>query len=167
MSATTDISAGVDVLMREAMYLDERRWDEWLDLFAPDVEFWVPTWTAEGELTKDPRCELSLMYLQNRGGLGDRIARIRTGLSPAATPLPRTTHMVSNIRATEPPTPTSIKLRSSWVCHAFFPLIQASHAFFGRAEYQLDLRDDRWLITRKKTILENDHIPMAIDFFCL
>ena len=167
MSSAPDISAGVDVLSREAMYLDERRWDEWLELFTPDVEFWVPTWTGEGELTKDPRSELSLMYLANRGGLGDRIARIRTGLSPAAIPLPRTTHMISNIRATESPTATCIKLRSSWVCHAFFPLIGASHAFFGRAEYELALREGRWLIAKKKTILENEHIPMAIDFFCL
>ena len=75
--------------------------------------------------------------------------------------------MISNIRATEAPTPTCIRLRSSWVCHAFYPLIRVSHAFFGRAEYEIALREGRWLITKKKTILENDHIPMAIDFFCL
>ena len=60
-----------------------------------------------------------------------------------------------------------IRLRSSWTCHAFFPLMNASHTFFGRAEYELALRDQTWLIAKKKTVLENDRIPMPIDVYCL
>ncbi|HVA13727.1 MAG TPA: aromatic-ring-hydroxylating dioxygenase subunit beta [Stellaceae bacterium] len=161
------LAIGVELLGREACYLDERRWDEWLALYARDCEFWVPTWTAEGELTTSPQTELSLMYYAARGGLEDRIVRIRSGRSPAALPLPRTTHIVSNILLLEPQPPQRIRLRSSWVCHAFFPLLEASHTFFGRAEYELALREERWAIAKKKTILENDRIPMAIDVYCL
>ena len=28
-----------DFLYREARYLDERQWDEWLELYAPDATF--------------------------------------------------------------------------------------------------------------------------------
>ena len=161
------MAAGVEMLSREAAFLDERRWDEWVALFAPDCEFWVPSWTAEGTLTGNPQTELSLMYFAGRGGLEDRIVRIRSGRSPAALPLPRTTHVVSNILPLEPPHPQRIRLRSSWACHAFFPLMEASHTFFGRAEYDLILRNEAWLIAKKKTILENDRIPMAIDIYCL
>lgn len=166
-AASTIMAAGIDILCREAAYLDERRWDEWVALFAPDCEFWVPTWTAEGNLTTSPQTELSLMYFAGRGGLEDRIVRIRSGRSPAALPLPRTTHIVGNILPLEPPQASRQRLRSSWVCHAFFPLINAAHTFFGRAEYELALRDEGWLIAKKKTILENDRIPMAIDIYCL
>lgn len=161
------LAPGIELLSREACYLDEKRWDDWLALFAKDVEFWVPTWTAEGTLTANPQTELSLMYFAGRGGLEDRIVRIRSGRSPAALPLPRTTHVVSNILPLAPAERDRIRLRSSWACHAFFPLMDVNHTFFGRAEYDLARRDEGWLITRKKTILENDRIPLAIDIYCL
>jgi 3-phenylpropionate/cinnamic acid dioxygenase small subunit len=161
------LAPGIELLSREACYLDEKRWDEWLALFAKDVEFWVPTWTAEGTLTTNPQTELSLMYFAGRGGLEDRIVRIRSGRSPAALPLPRTTHVVSNILPLEAPQRDRIRLRSSWACHTFFPLMDVNHTFFGRAEYDLTRREEGWLIARKKTILENDRIPLAIDIYCL
>jgi 3-phenylpropionate/cinnamic acid dioxygenase small subunit len=161
------IVTGTDILSREAAYLDERRWDDWVALFTPDCEFWIPSWTAEGQLTTNPQTELSLMYFAGRGGLEDRIVRIRSGRSAAALPLPRTTHVVSNILALEPPQKQRIRLRSSWTCHAYFPLMDATHTFFGRAEYELTARDNGWLIAKKKTILENDRIPMPIDVYCL
>ena len=40
------------------------------------------------------------MCYSDRTGLGDRVFRLRTGRSAASTPLPRTCHMVSNVRAT-------------------------------------------------------------------
>jgi len=161
------LAAGVELLSREACYLDEKRWDEWIALFAKDVEFWVPTWTAEGNLTISPQTELSLMYFAGRGGLEDRVVRIRSGRSPAALPLPRTTHVVSNILPLDPPQRDRLRLRSSWACHAFFPLMDVNHTFFGRAEYDLARRDEGWLIVKKKTILENDRIPLPIDVYCL
>ena len=161
------LAAGIEVLSREAAYLDERRWDEWIALFAKDCEFWIPTWTAEGALTTNPQTELSLMYFAGRGGLEDRIVRIRSGRSAAALPLPRTTHFRSNILALEPPQPRRLRLRSSWACHAFFPLMEVTHTFFGRAEYELVSQDGTWLIAKKKTILENDRIPVPIDIYCL
>jgi len=169
MSASDDelITVGRDLLGREAMYLDEKRWDEWLALYAPDCEYWVPTWTAEGNLTTSPQTELSLIYYTARGALEDRIVRIRSGRSPAALPLPRTTHIVSNILPLEPPQRDRIRLRSSWACHTFFPLMDVNHTFFGRAEYDLARRDGGWVIAKKKTILENDRIPLPIDIYCL
>jgi len=161
------LTPGIKLLSREACYLDEKRWDEWLALFAKDVEFWVPTWTAEGALTTNPQTELSLMYFAGRGGLEDRIVRIRSGRSPAALPLPRTTHIVSNILPLAPPERDRIRLRSSWACHTFFPLMDVNHTFFGRAEYDLARHDEGWLIVGKKTILENDRIPLPIDIYCL
>ena len=161
------LAAGADVLYREAVYLDERRWDEWVALFAKDCEFWIPSWTAEGNLAANPQTELSLMYFRGRGGLEDRIVRIRSGRSPAALPLPRTTHLIGNILALEAPQPQRLRLRSSWTCHAFFPLMDVTHIFFGRAEYELTRGDDAWAIAKKKTILENDRIPVPIDIYCL
>lgn len=166
-TAAERLAPGIDILGREASYLDERRWDEWVALFASDCEYWVPSWTAEGELTTSPETELSLMYFAGRGGLEDRIVRIRSGRSPASLPLPRTTHIVGNILPLAPPEPERLKLRASWTCHVFYPLMALSHTFFGRAEYELVRREGMWLIAKKKTVLENDRIPVPIDIYCL
>jgi len=90
------LEIGRDLIVREAVYLDERRWDDWLALFTEDCEYWVPTWRTEEALTSDPQAEISHIYYANRAGLEDRIVRIRSGRSPASVPLRRTTHVVGN-----------------------------------------------------------------------
>lgn len=161
------LDVGIDVLHREGVCLDEQRWDEWLALFAPDCEYWVPSWKNEEELTSNPQAELSHIFYANRAGLEDRIVRIRSRRSPASTPMPRTSHILSGFMPLENPQSQKIRMRSSWVCHVFFPRIHESHAFFGRAEHELVLCEGNWLIARKKTILQNDYIPTMLDIYCI
>lgn len=161
------LATGIDVLQREAIYLDEQRWEEWLALFAKDCEFWVPTWKNEEAVTTDPQAELSHIYYASRAGLEDRIVRIRSRRSPASTPMPRTTHVLNAILPLEAPQAQRMRLRSSWVCHVFFPRLHESHAFFGRSEHGLALREGSWLIAKKKTILLNDYIPTMLDVYCI
>lgn len=168
MSETTALlAAGAEVLQREGIYLDEQRWDEWIALFAPDCEYWVPTWTSDRALATDPQRELSHIYYSNRQGLEDRIVRIRTGRSPASTPMPRTAHLVTAILALEPPTAERLRLRSTWSSHVFFPRLQTSFTFFGHAIHELVRRDSRWVIQRKKAVLQNDFIPTMLDVYCI
>ncbi|HXP12537.1 MAG TPA: aromatic-ring-hydroxylating dioxygenase subunit beta, partial [Stellaceae bacterium] len=70
------LASGTEVLQREALYLDERRWDDWLALYTPDCEYWMPAWKSEDELGQNPRTELSYFYYDNRAGLEDRVARV-------------------------------------------------------------------------------------------
>lgn len=164
-----NLNAGIEVLYREAAYLDEQRWDQWLALFVPDCEYWVPSWKNEEELTSNPQAELSHIFYANRAGLEDRIVRIRSRRSPASTPMPRTAHIISNCLPIEEKQThqDQIRLRSSWVCHVYFPRMHESHAFFGRAEYELIFQEGNWLIARKKTILQNDYIPTMLDIYCI
>jgi 3-phenylpropionate/cinnamic acid dioxygenase small subunit len=161
------LAAGTDVLTREHVYLDEQRWDEWLALYAPDCEYWVPSWKNEEQLTTNPQAELSHIYYANRAGLEDRVVRIRSRRSPASTPMPRTTHILGNVMALETPGAGGMKLRSSWVCHVFFPRLHESHAFFGRSEHTLAQKDGAWVIQKKKTLLLNDYIPTMLDVYCI
>ncbi len=155
-----------DVLLREAVMLDERRWDEWLAMWTEDCEFWVPTWKSEDELASDPEKELSHIYYASRAGLEDRIARIRTGKSPASTPLRRTTHQVGNVMVTATGM-ENFSARSSWTCHVFDPHDGKSHVLFGRAEYLFVLKPSGWLIARKKTVINNDYLPSMLDVYCI
>ena len=85
-------------LFREARYLDDREWDRWLELYAPDAEFWMPAWDDDDGLTRDPQREISLIYYSRRDGLNDRVYRIRTERSGATSlPEPRTSHNINNV----------------------------------------------------------------------
>jgi 3-phenylpropionate/cinnamic acid dioxygenase small subunit len=160
-------SAGRDLILREAMYLDEQRWDEWLALYIEDCEYWMPAWKADGTPTTNPQAELSHIYYANRTGLEDRIVRIRSGKSPASTPMPRTAHILGTVLPLEVPAADRLCLRSSWVSHVFFPRSHESHAFFGRYEHELVLREGDWRIAKKKILLQNDYIPTMLDIYCV
>ena len=39
-----------DFLYREARNLDDKDWDSWLELYAADASFWMPSWDDNDEL---------------------------------------------------------------------------------------------------------------------
>lgn len=159
-----------ELLYREAAYLDRQDWDNWLALFAEDVEFWVPAWKSESAPTDDPDREISLLYYPSRLGLEERVQRLRTGKSITTQPALRTAHMIGNIllgAANE----EACEVEASWIVHLYDPRLKTQHVLFGRYEHRLRRSDrgggERWLIARKKILLLNDHIPTMIDFYCL
>lgn len=161
------LEAGVELIQREAALLDEQKWDEWLALYAEDCAFWMPAWKSDGTLTTNPQSELSHIYYASRRGLEDRIVRIRSGKSPASTPMPRTAHLLSSILPLEPPEKERMRLRSSWACHVVFLRTGENHAFFGRYEHELVLKGGAWRIAKKKILLQNDQIPTMLDIYCV
>ena len=115
MSTTTDTTTGAEAgtrlitqndleqfLYREARYLDDREFEKWLECYADDCEYWMPAWTDDDELVQDPQTDISLIYYPNKGGLEDRVFRIRTERSSATSiPEPRTSHNISNVEVIE------------------------------------------------------------------
>lgn len=166
LRANSLLAVGAEFLYREAAYLDERRWDQWLELFAADCEYWVPTWRTEHTLATDPRTELSHIYYASRAGLEDRIVRIRSGKSPASMPLRRTTHIVANVQLLEGAN-DGMQLRSSWTVHVFDPHRKNSYTLFGYSHHALRVIDAQWRIARKKVVLQNDYLPAMVDVYCL
>src|SRR6266446_8421110 len=91
-----------EFLYREARYLDDKEWDNWLALYASDVEFWMPWRDDDDNLVTDPQAQVSLIYYGHKGGLEDRVFRIRTERSSATSlPEPRTSHNISNVEILE------------------------------------------------------------------
>ena len=160
------VAAGIELVHREARHLDEQRWDDWLALYTEDCEYWMPAWKGDGAPTANPQSELSHIYYASRAGLEDRVVRIRSGRSPASTPTPRTAHILGSVLAIESPA-DRLRLASTWVTHVYVPRSHESHAFFGRSEYELVLRDGDWRIAKKKILLQNDYIPTMLDIYCV
>ncbi len=153
------------VLQNEGIFLDDQRWDDWLALFTPDCEYWAPTWRTEDELTDNPQSQLSHIYYASRAGLEDRIVRIRSGKSPASSPMRRTAHILGPVTMAEGGPESELELRATWVTHVFDPRRREQFAFFGTTEYTLR-NAGGWKISRKKVIVKNDFFPSVVDVYC-
>jgi 3-phenylpropionate/cinnamic acid dioxygenase small subunit len=158
--------AARDVLEREAVYLDEQRWDDWLALYTPDCEYWAPTWRTEDEMAADPQRELSHIYYASRAGLEDRIVRIRSGKSPASSPMRRTAHLLGPLLLEkESSSDDVLNVRVTWTTHVFDPRHRTQFTFFGASDVKL-VQADGWKIKRKKIRVQNDLFPAVVDVYC-
>ena len=150
-------------LYQEARLLDDKDWDAWLACYAPDAEFWMPSWDDDETLTEDPQTEISLIYYGHRGGLEDRIFRIKTDRSSATSlPEPRTSHNISNVEVLEQ-TGEMCRIRFNWVTFSF--RYKTVDTYFGTSFYTLDITDDQPLIKFKKVVLKNDYIHHVVDIY--
>jgi benzoate/toluate 1,2-dioxygenase subunit beta len=162
--STIDRDTAEEFLFREALLLDRRDWDAWLALYTEDAVFWIPAWRDETAPTEDPDVELSLIYYRGRRNLEERVWRIRSGLSVASAPLPRSVHIVTNVlveRADE----NVAQVSASFAVHLNDVRAGCEHVFFGRYEYQLQTGAGGLVIASKKILLLNDTIPAVLDFY--
>ena len=79
-------------LVLEARLLDERRFEEWIDLFTEDGYYWAPAYPGQ----VDPYSEVSIFF-DNRQLMQDRIKRLRHPRVHAQVPASRTSHIVANV----------------------------------------------------------------------
>jgi benzoate/toluate 1,2-dioxygenase subunit beta len=151
-------------LYQEARLLDDREWDAWLEMYDPKAEFWMPAWADDGQLTTDPQSEISLIYYPSRGGLEDRVFRIRTERSSATIPDTRTSHNISNVEIIER-NGDVVKVRHNW----FTLSVRYNHTdtFAGTSFLTLDFSGAKPVIKSKKVVLKNDYIRHVLDVYHL
>lgn len=152
-------------LYREARFLDDKEWDNWLALYAPDAEYWVPAWDDDDQLVTDPQTQISLIWYGHKGGLEDRVFRIRTERSSATSmPQPRTSYNISNVEILTQGGGVC-ELRCNWVTFSYrYKMVDT---YFGTSFYSLDTTAAQPLIKRKKVILKNDYIHQVVDIYHL
>ena len=149
-------------VFQESRALDERRWADWLEFYAEDVEYWMPSWDDDDTLTNDPQNEVSLIYYANRQGLEDRIFRIETERSSATIPDTRHSHSITNLEVLSQDE-NSVKLRFNWTTHSFrYDILDI---YFGYSEYTLDVSGPKPVIKKKYIVLKNDYVHHVLDIY--
>ena len=91
-----------DFLYRETELLDERRFEEWLELFAEDLVYFMPMrrnvrhgYHEDDENTKEGQ---GISWLEeDKWTLTKRVEQIRTGIHWAEEPLSRICHIVTGV----------------------------------------------------------------------
>lgn len=171
MANKTDISSARFLLAREVeeflihelALLDERRFDDWVDLFADDGYYWAPATPDQA----NPLDSVSLFY-DDVAMLRTRFARLRHPRVHSQIPPSRTSHMVSNIVVdTSKADPAVLSVSARFQMLEYRPAYE-QRVFGGRYDYEL-LRADpgEFRISAKKaTILNCDavHLPIALPF---
>jgi 3-phenylpropionate/cinnamic acid dioxygenase small subunit len=146
-------------LYREALLMDEHRYQEWLALWADDGIYWVPC-GREGD---DPSRQVSIVY-DDRSKLADRVLYLESGTvqDPTARPLMR--RVVSNIEAREL---SEIETEAT----SNFVLVEAREAaqfiWCGRSIHRLRRVDGALRIAFKKVLLVNRAQPMPVLQFLI
>lgn len=151
-------------LYREARFLDDEQWDNWLQCYAPNAQFWMPAWDDDDKLTQDPQSEISLIFYPDRQGLEDRVFRIKTERSSATMPDTRTSHNISNIEIVEQDGDL-VTVRFNWNTLSF--RYKTSYSYFGMSRYVIDFSGDEPKIVNKYVVLKNDYINQVIDIYHL
>ena len=94
-----------NVLYAEADLLDNRRYEEWLDILTDDIRYWMPLRRNYkfGQESQENSRELEDLawFDENKTTLTLRVKQIMTGIHWAEEPPSRISHFVTNIRIIE------------------------------------------------------------------
>lgn len=162
-----------EFLFQEAELLDERKFEEWLDLLTDDIRYWMPMRrnVKFGELDREFTREGQDInwFDEGRDTLERRVKQILTGVHWAEEPLSRICHFVTNVQllnvtpSASDPTEVSVKCRFL----VYRNRVQTETDFLiGKREDTLRKVEGAWKIARRKIILDqNVLLAKNLTFF--
>ena len=145
-------------LYAEAEILDQRRFDEWLDLFTDDVRYWMPMRrnVKAGEQARENTREGEEVawFDEGKETLIQRVQQIHTGIHWAEEPLSRVCHMVSNVQLLDVTGPDA-KVKSRFLVYRS-RLETETDIFVGKREDTLRRVGADWKIARRAIYLDQN-----------
>ena len=152
-----------EFLYREAELLDERCFNEWLDLLTDDVRYWMPMRrnVKFGELDREFTREGQDInwFDEGKQTLTQRVNQILTGVHWAEEPLSRVCHIVSNVRVAKAlpsiESPDSVDVKCRFLVYRN-RVETETDILLGRREDRLRKIDGDWKISQRKVILDQN-----------
>jgi 3-phenylpropionate/cinnamic acid dioxygenase small subunit len=150
-------------LYREAELLDDRHYEEWLELFAEDAHYFmpmrrnVPHNEPEREFT---RAGMDVNWFdEGKDTLTRRVKQILTGIHWAEEPPSRICHLISNVQVvtTTPASaePSEVTVKSRFLVYR--NRVETETDFLvGRREDLLRRVNGSWKIARRKIVLDQN-----------
>ena len=157
-----------EFLCSEADLLDERRYEEWLDLLTDDVSYWVPIrrnvqfghWDTE-----NTRQGLDMNWFdEGKATLRLRVKQLMSGVHWVEEPTPRVSRLVSNVHdvravpTPEDPEEVSVKYR---ILIYRNKLDDSTDVFAGKRHDVLRKVNGQWKIARRTMLLDQSVLLAA------
>lgn len=156
-------------LYREARLLDERRLDDWLDLLADELHYWMPMrrnikfgdWDLE---FTSADTEIN-WFDEGKDVLAGRIRQYNTGIHWPEEPVSRFEHIVTNVEVVASDG-SQVHVNSKFFCYQNRLQDEVNH-FVGRREDVLRRDSDtKFKIVKRKIILaQNVMLPKVVNTF--
>jgi 3-phenylpropionate/cinnamic acid dioxygenase small subunit len=149
-----------DFFHKEADLLDEREYDQWLDLLTEDVVYWMPMRknVSYADRGKDITAEDDVAWFHDdKETLTKRVRQIQTGLHWADEPISRVSHVITNIRLTDPISALDEGMQATTKCRfiVYRNRLESETDFLvGRREDTLTRVHGELKIARRKIILD-------------
>jgi 3-phenylpropionate/cinnamic acid dioxygenase small subunit len=153
-----------DFLYREADLLDQRRFNDWLNLIADDIVYFMPIRRnvkfGQHEEQENTRAGQGISWFdEGKWTLTKRVEQILTGVHFAEEPLSRVCHMVSNVQILE--ARPSFEVAEEVVVRSRFLVNQnrveyETYTFVGRRTDVLRKTEGDWKIARREIILDQN-----------
>ena len=146
----------IDFVYREAELLDQRRLDEWYELFADEGHYWIPLRADQ----PDPRDHVSLMY-EDKLLLKARIGRLAGPHTHSQQPGSRCQHVLQrpSITATD-----AVKGEYSTRTRYLYVEVRGEEqlVFACTASHQLAVVDGQLKIIEKRVDILNADAPLPM-----
>lgn len=144
-------------LYHEAHLMDENRYSDWLNLFALDARYWIPS----NEEDPDPDAHVSILNL-DRSGLEAYVGRLEDGKAFAQNPKSRLSRLISNVQV------TGFEGDNVQASARFLVTEVRNHAkrvHAGRSDYELmESADGMRISTKKVTLVDINEAQESISF---
>jgi 3-phenylpropionate/cinnamic acid dioxygenase small subunit len=152
-----------DFFYAEAELLDERRYEDWLNLLTDDIRYWMPMRRnvkfGEGDREFTRTVSDINWFDEGKETLSRRVKQIMTGIHWAEEPVSRISHMVSNLQLLEATpsfaAPDEVLVRCRFLIYR--NRVQTETDFLvGKREDRLSREDGDWKIARRKITLDQN-----------
>jgi 3-phenylpropionate/cinnamic acid dioxygenase small subunit len=163
--ATRELQMEVEqFLFREALLLDEGRYDEWLDLLGEDVWYFSPLVECVDGIEPNVDTEGPHYFDETKQSLRNRVAWVTSIHTPAERPASIKRRIVGNVQAQE--TDDGIAAQSNFMLWQIRQRESDGTLFVGRRSDMLR-RDDGGMLrlVRRRIDLAHPVLPRALSVF--
>ncbi len=146
----------------EAELLDDRRYEEWLDLLADDIVYFMPLrrnvkYGAQAEAENTLEGRDAAWFDEGKHTLSQRVAQLKTGIHWAEEPLSRVRHLVANVQITSAPAATSsgreLDVKSRFLVYRN-RIDDETDIFVGQRTDRLREAGGGWKVARRVILLD-------------
>jgi 3-phenylpropionate/cinnamic acid dioxygenase small subunit len=140
-------------IFHEANLLDDRRYEEWLELLADDITYWIPNYAEDA-----PPGESGVIVFERLPALRARVARALDRMNPTQQPPARTRHFSTNVLV-EPSGDELAVVTSSLLLYVSKD--RRLLVYPGKCEHALRKVEGRWRIAAKTINLISNAEPLS------
>lgn len=143
----------------EARLLDERRFDEWLELLTEDITYRMPlTITRERSDLPIYADDMEIMS-ESIHSLRFRIERLKTEFAWAEDPPSRTRHLVTNVIVSDGTGDDEIEVSSYFIVHWIRAIKAEGDLFIGHRNDRLRRVDGELRLAAREMYLDTATLP--------